>query len=68
MEGSSEIGPESWRLLSQFEPDPDGFGAYESSGRHAEGLDWLTWTDVDEELSWAQIEILQITPRVTVVP
>jgi hypothetical protein len=64
MEGSIQIGPESWRLLSQFEPDRDGFRASEDSGRCAEDLDWLTWTDVDGELAWAQIEILQITPRV----
>jgi hypothetical protein len=55
---------ESESRLSQFEPDPDGFGGGPDPGSPVEGLDWLTWTDLARELAWAEIEIPQITPRV----
>ena len=55
---------ESAYLLSQFEPDPDCFGGPPDLDSPVDALDWLTWVDVERELAWAEIEALQITPRV----
>jgi hypothetical protein len=53
--------------LSQFEPDPDHFGDSIDRGTREAALDWLIWLDVAHELAWAEIETLQITPRVPVL-
>jgi hypothetical protein len=53
---------ESEFQLSQFEPDPEGFGGCDP-GSPVEVLDWLTWIDAARELAWAEVEALQIIPR-----
>jgi hypothetical protein len=52
-------------LLSQFEPDPDGFEGPDRSPA-VDTLDWVTWSDAARELAWAEIEAAQITPHLPV--
>jgi|KBSSwiStaDraftv2_1062776.scaffolds.fasta_scaffold1410323_2 hypothetical protein len=54
---------ESEFQLSQFEPDPEGGGGCPDPGSPVEVLDWLTWIDAARELAWAEVEALQIIPR-----
>jgi hypothetical protein len=52
-------------VLAQFEPDPEGGveALFERSGSEADTAGWVTWDDVDTELSWVVGELMQLMPR-----